>query len=113
MQHPIRLCAIALVSGTMLLPQAARAFTMEDGKGFTAPKFNIEEQSRQFRTQDGGTAGTKNKFDTPLGPGTLQFGIRKDGMFGSPFNSSGARAQDDLRHKERMFAPLNSKDQYD
>jgi hypothetical protein len=97
----------------MLIPQGVGAFTMEDGKGFTAPKFDIEEQSRQFRTQDGGTASTKNKFETPLGPGTLQFGINKGMGFGSPFNSSGTRAQDDLRHKERMFAPLHSKDQYD
>jgi hypothetical protein len=112
MLRPIECCAIALATALMLIPQGVCAFTMEDGKGNTVPKFDLEEQTRQFRTQDS-AAANKNKWETPLGPGSLQFGIRRDGMgFGQPFGSSSTR-QDDLRHKERMFAPLHSKDMYD
>ena len=81
------ICATALVAGALLAPSAARAFTFEDGKGNTIPKFDLEEQSRQFRKPEADlSAADKKGIDTPLGK--LQFGVeRNDSAFRSPFAS--------------------------
>ena len=58
----------------------AHAFTMEgpDASQYQLPKFDLEEQSRNFRTgsPDGITAG-KNQYEMPLGAGALHFGVQQ------------------------------------
>ena len=106
-----RLTLGVALAGAMLAPQAAGGFTVEDGSPDPwTPKFNLEEQARQFSTPGGGdtaTGGIK-KFDTPIG--SLHFGVGRDASgFGSPFSrsfDSTARAQDDRRHLNRMFTPI-------
>ncbi len=96
-----------LLAGTV-----AHAFTIENkdasgssGSGFSgspyaAPKFDIEEQAKNFRS--GGTSitspGAKTDFSTPLGSGSVQFGVQQGPAFGSGFGPgslgpvSGSRA---------------------
>ena len=96
------LCTAAVAIGLMLAPGAARAFTIEDGSGGRGevPKFDLEEQSRNFRTP-GADASDKRGYETPYG--TLQFGMQRDSpLFGSSFD---ARARADRRHFDRMLAP--------
>ena len=98
-----------MAAGLLALP--AHAFTFENGNpGPTSiPKFDLEEQARQFRTPQVDTSLTpKKEFDTPLGK--LQFGVQeRSSMFGygSPFaptfGPNGGAA--DRRHYDRMFTP--------
>ena len=105
----IRTFVAALFIGAMAAPPTAQAFTFEDGKGNAVPKFDLEEQARQFRKPEADLSATDNKtgLDTPLGK--LQFGVeRTDSMFGyrSPFASGfSGSGNADRRHYERMFTP--------
>ncbi len=95
-----------VAAATVLAVPAAHAFTMQDGSGggTTAPKFDLEEQARQFRTPDASAfTGNAQKFELPNG-GTLQFSTRSDPMFGSPFGFSGSSAAD-RQYMNRMFDP--------
>jgi len=86
---------------------------------YATPQFDLEEQMRQFRTEDGGrrVGDAVREFDTPFGKGKVEFGVGRDyGMFGSPFGFSGFnsfRAQQDRRHMDRMLAPPGLQHQYD
>ena len=103
-----RLCIAALAAGVLLAPPAARAFTFEDGnKGSSSiPKFDLEEQAKQFRTPQLDASSAAKQYDTPFGK--LQFGVDQNSSafrtfgpsFGSSFNSNA-----DRRHYERMFTP--------
>jgi hypothetical protein len=101
-----RIVLVVLLGGAMIAPPA-HAFTFEDGKGNTVPKFDLEEQARQFRKP--GTdlsAADKKGVETPFG--NLQFGVqRNDSAFGrSPFVSNfGPGPNADRRHYERLFTP--------
>ena len=76
---------------TLMAPQA-HAFTVENkdaGGGaaasqFAMPKFDLEEQAKNFRKNGDGTAAA-SKYETPAG--TLQFGVRQGPVsgFGSGF----------------------------
>jgi hypothetical protein len=94
----------------MLLPNAASAFTYEDGaSNLLTPQFDIEEQARKFNTPNIASetaTGDKRGVETPIG--TLHFGVRRDTpVFGSPFSSSfNSRAREDQRHFERMLTPV-------
>jgi len=96
--------------GAILAPNAAPAFTFQDSNGDKwAPKFDVEEQARQFNTPNGSapTAG-KQSFETPLG--TMHFGVQRmapgyDSAFGRSFDSR-FRAQQDRRYLDRMFTPI-------
>ena len=113
---PTRLRIAVLLAGATLASTASHAFTFEDGTGKSAtPKFDIEEQSRKFRTPDLDTSALGNSaVETPYG--TLQFGVRKETpMFGTPFGStlgSSSGAQD-RRHFDRMLAPPTSRERYE
>jgi hypothetical protein len=90
----------ALAAGLMLAPCAAQAFTIDDGSDGSTPKFDLEEQSRNFRTQQGtdlSTPGTRG-VETPYG--TMHFGVQRDSLFGSP---GGSRT--DRRYMDRMLTP--------
>lgn len=104
----------AVAAGAMFAP-AAHAFTFQDGQGNTIPKFDLEEQTRQFRKPDLDTsAAAKKGVDMPFG-GTLQFGVQRNtSPFGSPFGSSFGQSDNaDRRHYERLFAPDSMKSLYD
>jgi hypothetical protein len=108
MAHLLSLHRIAvLVAAVILGSPAARAFTIDDGSGgYQVPKFDLEEQSRNFRAAkpDGSTSG-QQQVETPVGK--LQFGIQ------SGSSAFGAQsAERDRRHYERMFAPDFMKDRY-
>lgn len=93
--------AVLLLAGVLFTPGAVSAFTIDDGSGGRTeiPKFNIEEQARQFRTPDAGAAAGMKEFDTPVGK--LQFGVQRGGPF-----DSGLRAEEDRRHFDRMLTPI-------
>jgi hypothetical protein len=106
-----------VLSAWVLTAPAAQAFTFEnkdqDGAGaYAVPKFDLEEQARNFRSGGAGTATPgKTDFDTPLGKGTMQFGAQQGSAFGSgmgfgsssfgPSNGSRAGRAD----FERMVTP--------
>jgi hypothetical protein len=109
--RPAGLCVLAVI----LTTPVAQAFTMVDPNGTDAagavPKFDLEEQTRHFRSGDGSGTGTAiREFKTPMGNGTVNFGIQRDNRM---FGSSGFRAQDDRRHMDRMLSAPGLQHQYD
>ena len=112
MGYPLKsLCLGAVAAVGILAAPAAQAFTIEnkdqDGTGaYAVPKFDIQEQSRQFSSGGSGnmTPG-KTDFSTPLGNGTMQFGVQQGSSFGpgslGPVGGSRAGRAD----FERMVTP--------
>lgn len=105
----------AALAVAVMFGSPASAFTFQDGQGNTIPKFDLEEQSRQFRKPELDASAAKKGFDT--GFGTLQFGVQQNkspfattSPFGSNFNRSDNA---DRRHYERLFAPDSMKSTYD
>jgi hypothetical protein len=106
----------ALAAILMFAAPAAQAFTLggEAANGtsnnYEVPKFDLEEQAKNFRS--GGSTSTtpgKTDFNTPLGKGTMEFGVRQGpssafgpGGFG-PATGSRANRMD----FERMVTPEN------
>ena len=109
-------CICSLVTGAMLAPPAAHAFTLENDPAKTPPKFDLDEQLRLSRTPqlDTSAAGKKG-MDTPFG--TLQFGVQRNvSPFSSPYGSNFGASNSgnaDRRHYERMFAPPHKQHLYD
>ena len=106
---------MVLTAGLLAAP-AAHAFTFENKDAadkYTLPKFDLEEQARNFRS--GGDAlpgsGAKREFDTPLGKGTLQFGVQQSpSYFGSGFGPGSSPAYESRKSREdfeRLFVPQN------
>jgi hypothetical protein len=97
--RPFPLRIAALVAGALLAPPAAQAFTIDDGTGKGAiPKFDLGEQSRNFRKGDLDTPGAnKREWETPVGK--LQFGVQGN----SPYRSNSDAAN--RRHFDRMLTP--------
>jgi hypothetical protein len=107
MAHRLPLHRVAaLVAAALLVSPAAQAFTIDDGTAaYQVPKFDLEEQSRNFRTGPGVSTPGQQQFETPFGK--LQFGVQsRDSVFGS------GSAERDRRHYQRMFAPDFMKDRY-
>jgi len=107
MAHRPLLRIAAVVIGALLASPAAHAFTIEDGTGKGAlPKFDLDEQSRNFRKGDLDTPGAgKREWETPVGK--LQFGVQSNSPYGS---NSGAANR---RHFDRMLTPPIMRDRYD
>lgn len=108
--------AAAAFAVAVVAASPARAFTFQDGQGNTIPKFDLEEQSRQFRKSElDAAAAAKKGIEMPFG-GTMQFGVQRNSSpfttspFGSGFNRSDNA---DRRHYERLFAPDSMKSMYD
>ena len=111
MGYPLKgLCLATVAAAWVLAAPAAQAFTFEnkdqDGAGaYAVPKFDIQEQARNFRSGGSGTATPgKSELDTPIGK--LQFGVQQGPAFGSglgfgPIGSSRAGRAD----FERMVTP--------
>ena len=83
---------VGIAAAWVLAAPAAHAFTVEnkDAAGqYGVPKFDLEEQSKNFR-KDGSAATTNGKslYETPLGNGTLHFGVTagRPSNFGSVFS---------------------------
>jgi hypothetical protein len=102
----------------VLAPAAALAFKVEDRDAdgqYSVPKFDLEEQAKNFR-KDGGTAtATGNGYSIPLGNGSLEFGVRSGS--GSAFNSGsvfsrnlgpGSSAESTRQEFDRRLAPPTS-----
>jgi hypothetical protein len=98
---------IAVLAAALLLSPAAQAFTIDDGSGkYEVPKFDLEEQSRNFRTTSPDVSKPgRQQVETPFGK--LQFGVESRE---SPFGPESAARN--RRHYERMFAPDFLKDRY-
>jgi hypothetical protein len=96
----------AVIAAAVVASPTAQAFTIDDGASqYQIPKFDLEEQSRNFRTSPDVSTPGQNQIDTPLGK--LQFNVQR----GDPLFGSDAAARD-RRHYNRMFAPDFLKDQY-
>ena len=100
-----------------LTAPAARAFTVEnkDATGqYGVPKFDLEEQSKNFR-KDGasGTTNSNGLYETPFAGGKLQFGIQPGGSsgFGSVFSPQlgpSLSVQQSRQEFDRRLAPPTS-----
>jgi hypothetical protein len=109
-QLALGVCAVTWLAGM----SAAHAFTFQDapsgGQGqYAVPKFNLEEQAKQF-SKDGAGSKDANKWETPVGGGKLQFGVQQNGQSSSPL-APGFSATPGYRsngtHFERMLTPEN------
>jgi hypothetical protein len=86
--------ALAAVAALALSAPTAHAFKIENkdasGGSDFAPKFDIEEQAKNFRktNPDLSSSFGQRNFSTPLGTGTVEFGVRQgpSSSFGSPFS---------------------------
>lgn len=101
--HFLPRLAAVLVGASLFAPAAVSAFTFEDGKGNSMPKFDLEEQTRQFRTRPDLDLSTDSKKGLTTPFGTLQFGVDRNGSaFSSP---QGGISNANRQHYERMFSP--------
>ena len=100
----------AIFAAAVLAAPAARAFTVEnrDAAGdYSVPKFDVEEQAKNFRKDGSGTSATgKTSYDTPIGK--LEFGVGQSssqfGGFGSGFGRSPRDSRQDFN---RVVTPEN------
>ena len=110
---------LGMIAAAVLAAPAAYAFTVEtkDAAGaYGVPKFDIEEQAKNFRkegTSAGAALNDKGMFETPLGTGKLQFGIQPGGSsnFGSVFSPQlgpSWSAQSSRQEFDRRLAPPTS-----
>ena len=83
---------LGIFAACVLVGAAAHAFTVEnkdEGGQYGVPKFNLEEQAKNFRKDGSDAASTgKSLYETPLGNGKLQFGVTQGpaSSFGSVFS---------------------------
>ena len=96
---------LSLVTGALLAPPAAQAFTLENDPAKTIPKFDFDEQLRQFRNTPQLDTSTANKkgVETPFG--TLQFGVQRNT---SPFSSPYRRRLWGEQFRQRRPPPLRA-----
>jgi hypothetical protein len=106
---------LAATAGALAAP-AAHAFSVEnkdEGGQYGVPKFNLEEQAKGFRKGDTSafTAG-KSDFSTPIGSGTLSFGVTQGpsgfGSMLSPGLGLSGSSQNSRQEFERRLAPPSS-----
>jgi len=107
--------AVGIAAWALTAP--AHAFTVEnkDAAGqYGVPKFDLEEQSKNFRKDGAGATTNSNGFyETPLGNGKLQFGIQPGGSsnFGSVFSPQlgpSPSMQQSRQEFDRRLAPPSS-----
>jgi hypothetical protein len=122
-----RLC-LGTAAAWLLAAPGAHAFTVENrdagdgaasgfsGSPYAPPKFDIEEQAKNFRS--GGTSlsapGPKTDFSTPYGSGSMTFGVQQGSAFGgSGFGAGSTNSFSGSRVNrmdfERMVTPDNLK----
>jgi hypothetical protein len=99
-----------------LAAPAAHAFTVEnkDATGeYAVPKFDLEEQSKNFRKAGAASPGDKGDYSIPLGSGSLQFGVTPGSAFNtgsvfSPQFGPAWSAQTSRQEFDRRLAPPTS-----
>ena len=101
----------------MLAAPSAQAFTLGgeaangSSKNYEVPKFDLEEQAKNFRTGGSGSSTTPGKtdFNTPLGKGTVEFGVQQRPAFGFGPGSLGPASGSRVNRMdfERMVTPEN------
>ena len=113
-----RLIGVGLIAASWALAApAAYAFTMEDRDStgqYAVPKFDLDEQMKNFR-KDGGASDGKSAFETPLGNGTLHFGVQQGPAFGSglgPGLGLGPALRNNRQDMDRIVAPPTSLEYY-
>jgi hypothetical protein len=117
-----RLCLGAAAAWLLAAP-GAHAFTVENreagdgaasgfsGSAYAPPKFDIEEQAKNFRSPGSSITapGPKTDFSTPYGSGSMTFGVQQGSAFGSGFGTSGTSSFTGSRVNradfERMVTP--------
>ena len=99
----------------VLAGPSAHAFTMEnrDAAGeYGVPKFDLEEQAKNFRKGGDATLPGKTDFSTPLGNGTVSFGVTQGPAFGSGLGFGpgglGPATRNSRQDMDRMLAPPTS-----
>jgi hypothetical protein len=96
-----------LLAAMVFAAPSARAFTIEDKDAagqFTVPKFDLEEQSKNFSKGSGDPYATgKTQWDTPVGK--LQFGVGS-GAWDS--GSPSALSRNSRQDFNRITAPPTS-----
>ncbi|MBN8965109.1 MAG: hypothetical protein J0H89_06940 [Rhizobiales bacterium] len=105
--------AFGAVAPQALVP-AAHAFTIEGGDSggqYEVPKFDLDEQMRQFRKDGSASSSGKPQIETPFGKGTLEFGVRQGpvsnfGLSGSSW-ASPSNPLVTRQDFERMVTPEN------
>jgi len=116
MRFRLSYVAVGVVAWVLAAP-AAHTFTVEnkDAAGqYGVPKFDLEEQSKNFRKDGSGATTNSNGFyETPLGNGKLQFGIQPGGSsnFGSVFSPQlgpSPSMQQSRQEFDRRLAPPSS-----
>ena len=107
-------CFGAIAAWGALASPAAHAFTIEDKDAagqYAAPKFDLEEQSKNFRKNGAGLSSDgKTVLETPLGNGSLQFGVTQGPTFGSGlgFGGLGPPTRNGRQDMDRLMAPPSS-----
>jgi hypothetical protein len=104
---------LGIFAACALAVPGAHAFTIENkdaGGAYGVPKFDVEEQARNFRKGGADTTpGGKNEYETPVGK--LQFGVQQGSRFGAPFGSGfGPTMRNSRQDMDRMLAPPTSLD---
>ena len=116
MQFRLTHVFLGFFAAYVLAAPAAHAFTMENGDGsgqFAVPKFDAEEQAKNFRSGSAGAVTpSKGQLEVPLGNGSLNFGVKSGSTsnFGSAFGPSFGPSfgtRDTRQDFERMVAPPN------
>ena len=114
--HQIHARLAALTAAFVLAASTAHAFTVENKDAadpYGVPKFDLEEQAKNFRKGGSDTSSTgKSEYDTPIG--TLQFGVHQgpSSNFGWAFGPGGLGFGPSVRNSrqdmDRMLAPPSS-----
>jgi hypothetical protein len=101
-----RLC-LGAVAAWLLAAPGAHAFTVENreagdgaasgfsGSPYAPPKFDVEEQAKNFRSAGSSltSPGPKTDFSTPYGSGSVSFGVQQGSAFGGTgFGAGGTSA---------------------
>ena len=112
-----RLTCVGLIAiSCALAAPAAHAFTVEDRDStgqYAVPKFDLDEQMKNFRKDGAGAASDgKSAFETPLGNGTLHFGVQQGPAFGSGFGGLGPALRNNRQDMDRIVAPPTSLEHY-
>jgi hypothetical protein len=104
-----------IASSCALAAPTAHAFTVEnkDSTGqYAVPKFDLDEQMKNFRKDSAGAASNgKSAYETPLGNGTLHFGVQQGPAFGSGLGL-GPALRNNRQDMDRILAPPTSLEYY-
>ena len=95
-----------LFAVAVLAAPAAHAFTFENkgsAEDFAVPKFDVEEQAKNFR-KDGTASNGKTSYDTPVGKFEFGAGQSNFGTFGSGF---GPGVRNNRADFDRIVTPEN------